>query len=357
MKGQHHKHVIALAQPKTVTLCATTKTTLGPDIDVEYSQDEMGRTVRRANGAEMDRVDVLTPNGWADWKWYDPKKDRTWFVNGTGQQKNQPAPVGVSRWHGKGPTIPASADCKKCHTIRTGSIVAGIGAGVGIGPVGAGVSLGAGANVARVGPTRLPAKADVCATLPRRPPVAQPPVVVKPVQGPPGKDGVPGRDGADGKPGRDGTDADMQQITLTITQWLDAHKGELRGKDGRDGVDGAPGTNGRDGIDGKQGPAGKDGATGSPGVGGGEVDIDVLIEKLPPIIVNFMDRDGVARSVVVRLGGKLDIPPVRLNFYDDLDGSKTISENETFRLVEPLGEPLKVEVTGGINAAGKKVSQ
>jgi hypothetical protein len=63
---------------------------------------------------------------------------------------------------------------------------------------------------------------------------------------PAGKDG---RDGVDGAPGRDGADG-------------------ANGVDGKNGVDGAPGKDGRDGIDGKNGTDGMNGKDGADGIHG-----------------------------------------------------------------------------------------
>lgn len=77
---------------------------------------------------------------------------------------------------------------------------------------------------------------------------------------------------------------------------------------------------------GEPGPAGPAGKDGKPG----QVNIDEL-----------------AAAVILRL------PPVKLHIYDDVNGDGVMSEGETFRLSAPLGEPLKLEVTGGIKATPK----
>lgn len=86
------------------------------------------------------------------------------------------------------------------------------------------------------------------------------------------------------------------------------------------------GPKGERGEPGPAGPAGAPGKDGKPG----QVNLDEL-----------------AAAVILRL------PPVKLNIYDDVNGDGVMSEGETFKLSAPLGEPLKLEVTGGIKANPK----
>lgn len=176
-------------------------------------------------------------------------------------------------------------------------------------------------------------------------PVPQP--IPMPVPGPAGPAGPRGPAGADGKDG--------QVTEEQIRQIIEAVMANVKnGKDGRDGVDGAPGV---PGVPGERGAAGARGERGEKGDPGDAAEIDDVVadvlKKLPPITVHFMDRDGIARSVTVKLGGALEIPPVMLNFYDDADGDGKMSASEVYRLAEPLGDPLRVETTGGIKVGTK----
>lgn len=85
------------------------------------------------------------------------------------------------------------------------------------------------------------------------------------------------------------------------------------------------------GEPGERGPAGPAGAPGKDG---------------KAAAVNI---DELAAAVILRL------PPVKLNIYDDVNGDGVMSDSETFRLSAPLGEALKLEVTGGIKANSKAV--
>ena len=79
----------------------------------------------------------------------------------------------------------------------------------------------------------------------------------------------------------------MTAITKSLTAWLEAHKGELRG---RDGIDGKPGA---------IGPAGP-----TP-----EIDIDAAIKRLPPLYIGAKDATGkiTMQAVPVNLGDTIYI--------------------------------------------------
>ena len=195
------------------------------------------------------------------------------------------APVGVSQWNGNGPTIAASRDCAECHQQIDAEFRL-------TRPLEKFVSMVSHIDL-------CPMELRYC---PRQ-------FVRDQCSGP-----IP-------------TPSPMPDPAFTV------------GPQGPQGERGLPGIPGRDGLDGLPGPPGRD-AT---------VDVNEVLRRLPPLRVHFMGRDGQSRSVDVRLGEELEIPPAMLSLYDDMNGDGKISEEETFRLVEPLGQPLKIEVTGGIN--------
>lgn len=171
------------------------------------------------------------------------------------------------------------------------------------------------------------------ATMPSYP--TQPPPVA--TSGRDGKDGRDGERGPQGAPGRDAEPVDYDRIEAMIVAALARMP--------------AHGTKGDRGPVGPAGPIAEIDYEKLAAALAPKVQLDA--DKLPPIRVNFMDESGIARTVEVRLGGSLEIPPVRLNIYDDIDGNKSMSDSETFKLTAPLGAPLKIEVTGGINARSK----
>lgn len=63
----------------------------------------------------MTRHDILDKDGWHDWRWQDHRTKTIWRLVKDGREVL--APVGVSKWVGKGPTITADRDCKSCHSL------------------------------------------------------------------------------------------------------------------------------------------------------------------------------------------------------------------------------------------------
>ena len=115
-------------------------------------------------------------------------------------------------------------------------------------------------------------------------------------------------------------------------------------------MQGAPGPEGKQGVAGQVGTPGRDGRDwqdGKNGLDGRGVDPKLLAGAV--VRVHFLGRNGKrVRTVEVPLGGDLDIPPIMLSLYDDANGDKIMSPDEIFQLVEPLGQPLKIEVKGGL---------
>ena len=97
-----------------------------------------------------------------------------------------------------------------------------------------------------------------------------------------GEDGKDGQNGTDGKDGVDGKDGSMPVIGVkqdsdNIYYWtlngewlLDANGNKIKaqGTDGKNGQDGATGTDGKDGVNGADGKDGKDGEDGKDGANG-----------------------------------------------------------------------------------------
>lgn len=293
-----------------------TKKGQGPDIDLVYWPTPDRRLARSAVGKKLVRIDVLDKGNWHDWQFVNNETGATKAIASGGREVL--GPLGESVWASSGapdgPEIPANADCAACHKFS---------------------EVKSGADLSTFFASRRDAPKVEFALWERLVPAhgdrgKKYEVIVK--EGP---RGPAGPQGLKGDPGG-GADNELiirtlnESMTKKVIAWLEDHKDQFKGPRGEPGEPGGP----------------------------GEVDYEVLvtevIKKLPPLTVNFMARDGVARSVSVPVGGTLDIPPVRLNLYDDLDGNKVMSDSETFRLVEPLGQPIRIEVTGGINAAGKK---
>lgn len=340
MPAQQPPAVVRTIEISRASMCGSVPGKQGPTIEIEYEVSPSKKLVRHAAGRTMRRSDVHDGTGWHDWAQQDFVTRQTRYVGGQ-SDKSKVAPIGTAAFN----RISATRNCLECHSVSgTRVIPEGAGAEINqavltkLGPVEASLGARLVGHGPRSSATRLPSKTDVCAT-PYRPPVVvvppdKPPQVVQGPQGPPGRDG---RNGIDGRPGKD---ADMAALSLELRQWLEVNLVNMKGPAGKDGSDGRDGVDGGIGPIGPQGPPGKD-ASNTP----------------ITLHVHFLGNDGsIALEQTVEFlngEGTLKIPPVKLNIYDDLNGDNVMSESETFRLVEPLGTPLKVEVTGGINARTK----
>lgn len=94
----------------------------GPPLQLKYyskNVDDKPRVARLASGAsnpQMAREDMLMPEGWRDGSVYN-YKTRKWEQLLNAQGKATLAPVGVSRWDGRGPNISANRNCLDCHVV------------------------------------------------------------------------------------------------------------------------------------------------------------------------------------------------------------------------------------------------
>lgn len=231
----------------------------GPEITLQYATKN-GELLRFADGREMSRRDVCDEEGWHD----DAIRD-----NRTAMGREWPAdkrpPVGVSRWNGRGPIIPANDNCMRCHTVKSADQSR--------------------INWATLGHVRLgPVEAALgirCRHCQRPPAIVQSHSVV----GPQGPRGEPGPQGAPGK------DADPAAVVTAIKEWLTENADMFRGPSGKDGANGLPG---KPGSDGEAGPQGPKGDKGDKGDASGEPDIEKLAEeiakKLPPLYIGAKQK-------------------------------------------------------------------
>lgn len=148
----------------------------------------------------------------------------------------------------------------------------------------------------------------------------------KSIAGPMGPQGLQGIAGPQGPAGKDGviTPEQMEQIVQHVTQSLLPQMKtdpSFRGEAGLAGKDGVPGSNGRDGKDAEP------------------IDINAVAaavaQKLPPVTLNFMDKNGqVAHTQTAKLGEAFNLPPVVLNSRN-ADGTLAT-------VTKPIGDALTV---------------
>jgi len=284
----------------------------GPPIRQRIDDIGGGIRLRSAYGENMRRYDVTLGTGWQDFAWEDLQTKKLWHLydaNGNVVAAQR----GVSQWSGNGPVIPAERGCTECHPKITPALE----------------------SDPRLSDPNLVKFASLHGGYKNNP---QQPIKTVPVpipttvgpqgpSGPPGPRGEPGRDGADGLRGQDGRkgadglpgrDVDMPAVITEIREWLDQHKGELKGKDGKDadstlvtktirdwldehkdelkGSPGEKGVKGDPGVKGDKGEKGDKGDVGPIGPAGNAPDIDDLIDKiikkLPPIYIGAKTPDG-----------------------------------------------------------------
>ena len=120
-----------------------------------------------------------------------------------------------------------------------------------------------------------------------------------------GVDGAPGQDGADGKDGKDGVGIAGVEIVdgklvITLSNGSTIDLGNIKGEDGKDGVDGEDGKDGVDGKPGQDGADGKDGINGKDGISIVKSEINANGE----LVLTYSDGTSINLGRVVGTDGK-----------------------------------------------------
>jgi hypothetical protein len=218
---------------------------------------------------------VHDTKGWRDFAWEDKDTGTVMHLWDKSGQVTM-AQLGRSEWAGKGPAVPAERGCSECHASIKNALATD-------------PEFQSQLLLTLIG-LHGPYKKDKPAPAP-----APKPLPVPIVQGTTGPQGPVGPQGIPGK------DADHQVIIRAVKEWLDAHKDELRGKDGSAGAEG------------KTGPAGVAGMNGPVGAKGDPADPTKLQ-------VVFNDSNGRERSrYVFSIDGVLTLPPLQAATLDDKD--------------------------------------